>query len=43
MFFPGPSHIGGRLVLDGRADAMFQEAAMAPDLERLDTPLAAMN
>lgn len=28
--FGGPTHVGGRLLLDGRADALFQEAQMSP-------------
>jgi len=36
VFFPGPSHIGGQLVLDGRAEAMFQEAEMLPIWGEID-------
>jgi TRAP-type uncharacterized transport system substrate-binding protein len=36
VFFPGPSHIGGRLLLEGRADAMFQEAEMLPIWAEID-------
>jgi hypothetical protein len=43
VFFPGPSHIGGRLLLEGRADAMFQEAEMLPIWEEIDTPPRRMN
>jgi hypothetical protein len=43
VFFPGPAHIGGRLVLDGRADAMFQEAEMLPIWAEIDTPPREMN
>ena len=43
VFFSGPSHIGGRLVLDGRADAMFQEAEMLPIWSEIDTPPRRMN
>jgi len=43
VFFPGPSHIGGRLVLDGRADAMFQEAEMLPIWAEIDAPPRRVN
>jgi TRAP-type uncharacterized transport system substrate-binding protein len=43
VFFPGPSHIGGRLVLDGTADAMFQEAEMLPIWGEIDTPPRRVN
>ncbi len=43
VFFPGPSHIGGRLVLDGRADAMFQEAEMLPIWAEIDSPPRRVN
>jgi uncharacterized protein len=43
VFFPGPSHIGGQLVLDGRAQAMFQEAEMLPIWGEIDTPPRRMN
>lgn len=38
VFFPGPAHIGGRLLLDGRADALFQEAEMLPIWGEIDSP-----
>ena len=43
VFFPGPAHIGGQLVLDGRANAMFQEAEMLPIWGEIDSPPRQIN
>lgn len=35
VIYGGPTHVGGLLMLDGRADALFQEAQMSPIWEQI--------